>query len=296
MLLTHIHPGQMRILFTIPHFFKQQEKGRYGSLIMGPQLRCEAFTQCLTALRTTYGGPQFIIEVGERRAKRTHSDDEHHIDIVVCTTKDFHLLPHLNLPPSFFVHHDTDIDPMLLGFRCQALLRKNLGNYDYYCYLEDDLILHDPWLFIKLQWFTNLLGSGHLLQPNRYEASALCDSKKAYVDGDLKPEATQEFQTIQDSPQIQGSVMGKAIFFQRAANPHSGCYFLNNEQMQQWASMPYFLDGDTSFIGPLESAATLGIAKTFKVYKPSIANASFLEIQHFGQGFLQKISLKELKN
>ncbi len=31
--------------------------------------------------------------------------------------------------------------------------------------------------------------------------------------------------------------------------------------MKEWASKPYFLDRDTSFIGPLESAATLGISE-----------------------------------
>ncbi|NEP47205.1 MAG: calcium-binding protein, partial [Okeania sp. SIO2H7] len=77
--------------------------------------------------------------------------------------------------------------------------------------------------------------------------------------------------------------------FQRTLNPHAGCYFLNAEQMKQWASKPYFLDRDTNFIGPLESAATLGIMKTFRIYKTAGPDASFLEIQHFGTTFLSLI-------
>ena len=62
--------------------------------------------------------------------------------------------------------------------------------------------------------------------------------------------------------------------------------------MKHWASQPDFLDRDTSFIGPLESAATLGIMRNFKVYKPVSAYANFLEIQHFGSNFLKLIGNK----
>jgi hypothetical protein len=83
--------------------------------------------------------------------------------------------------------------------------------------------------------------------------------------------------------------MEQPVVFQRALNPHSGCFFLNAKQMAYWASQPYFLDRDTSFIGPLESVATLGIMRTFRIYKPGPAYASFLEIQHFGTAFLNLI-------
>jgi hypothetical protein len=56
--------------------------------------------------------------------------------------------------------------------------------------------------------------------------------------------------------------------------------------MAHWANQTYFLDRDISFVGSLESAATLGIMKTFRIYKTSPEQASFLEIQHFGTGFL----------
>jgi hypothetical protein len=83
--------------------------------------------------------------------------------------------------------------------------------------------------------------------------------------------------------------MEQNVKFQRSLNPHSGCYFLNAEQLEYWTKQPHFLDRDCSFIGPLESAATLGMMKTFKIYKPSPANSNFLEIQHFGANFLSLI-------
>lgn len=83
--------------------------------------------------------------------------------------------------------------------------------------------------------------------------------------------------------------MNTPIVFRRALNPHSGCYFLNSRQMQHWIEQPYFLDRDTSFVGALESAATLGIMRAFKIYKPAPQHGNFLEIQHFGTAFLSLI-------
>jgi hypothetical protein len=56
--------------------------------------------------------------------------------------------------------------------------------------------------------------------------------------------------------------------------------------MRIWSARLDFFDRDTSFIGPLESAATLGIMRAFRIYKPAPEHAAFLEIEHFGQAFL----------
>ena len=156
--------------------------------------------------------------------------------------------------------------------------------------MEDDLILHDPWFFIKLNWFNQQGNDQCLVQPNRYEVSRQNLISKAYIDGDLAPRVTAPFQNVnEEQPELKGQILGIPITFRRALNPHAGCYFLNANQMAHWASMPYFLDRDTSFVSPLESAATLGIMKTFRVYKTLPEHASFLEIQHFGTAFLSLI-------
>ena len=88
---------------------------------------------------------------------------------------------------SLFAHRPTGAEPLYLGFECQAVLRERLGDYDYYCYLEDDLILRDPWFFLKLRWFNGHLGDEALLQPNRYEIARSGAAMKAYVDGEIGP-------------------------------------------------------------------------------------------------------------
>ena len=82
------------------------------------------------------------------------------MDVVVCTVKDMHLLGELPVPAGSFHHHLTEADPTLLGYECHAVMRERLGAYDYYCYLEDDLILHDPLFFMKLNWFNQVATAG----------------------------------------------------------------------------------------------------------------------------------------
>jgi len=50
--------------------------------------------------------------------------------------------------------------------------------------------------------------------------------------------------------------------------------------LDKWVDGPYFLDGDTSYMSPLDSAVTLSVMKTFRVYKPVLDQAWFLEVLH----------------
>ncbi len=279
----------MRILFTIAHFFNPENNGSHASQGKASQPRVQALSQSLASLHQLFGKSQDIINIAQRLAFPANQPQAYELDIVICTTQDYHLLNRLPLPEHFYNQHSTKVEPLFLGFECQAVLRDCLGQYDYYCFLEDDLILHDPWFFVKLNWFTQQAGDLSLLQPNRYEVSTHTLTYKAYIDGDLAPRVTAPFQDVREQPEIKGQIMGMPIAFHRALNPHAGCYFLNANQMAHWASQPYFLDRDTSFISPLESAASLGIMKTFRVYKPAPKQASFLEIQHFGTAFLRLI-------
>lgn len=55
---------------------------------------------------------------------------------------------------------------------------------------------------------------------------------------------------------------------------------LTAEQFERWVRQPYFLDRDVRFVGPLESAATFGIMKAFRLYKPDHGDAAFFEVEH----------------
>lgn len=289
----------MRILVAIPHYFHPKsadaDDGRWhGAFGEVPQRRVEAVTSCIAAFHQLYGENQRIIDIRTRAARVANSGLAAEVEIVVCTTMDRHLLAHLRLPRAAFHHRETYAEPMLLGFECHLVLREGIGSFDYFVYIEDDLIVRDPWLFTKLAWFNKCVGDKALLQPNRYEVSATAVSHKAYIDGDLEDRVTVPFQDRRHRPTLNALVMGKELLFHRPSNPHSGCFFLNARQMSEWALRPDFLDRDTSFVGPLESAATLGIMRAFEVYKAAPQNASFLEIEHFGTGFISQLRLERV--
>jgi hypothetical protein len=279
----------MKILITIPHYYAKSSQKKHGSE-RSPDPRIHALSMCLFNIHSIFGKSQCMIDIHKKIAVAVNHDLSNTMDVVVSTTDNKHILEHLNIPKTYYHRHQVSLEnPKNLGFECQKILKSNLGSYDFYCFMEDDLIINDAWFFEKIKWFNTLIGHNNLLQPNRFESSPGGTMLKAYIDGDIHPEATARFQNTKDSPTLNGTFLTRQTSFQRALNPHSGCFFLNQSQMAHWAKQDYFMDMDTSFISPLESSASLGIMKTFRVYKPSPVNACFLEIQHFGDQFLRLI-------
>jgi hypothetical protein len=116
---------------------------------------------------------------------------------------------------------------------------------------------------------------------------------KVYIDGDLPPEKTAPYQDACMEPLLRGRFLGAPVAFRRTTNPHAGCFFLTAEQMRTWSERPYFLDRDATFYSPLEGAATVGIMRTFRTYKPARENANFFEIRHVGTAWVQKLAARD---
>lgn len=287
----------MRLLAAIPHFFDTNRVAadgrRHGSLAGELRPRIAALRSCLSALHQNFGPAQRVIEIATCNAPLANTATSGSVEVLICTSRGRHALHELDLPAGLFSHIETDVEPTLLGFECHAALRDRLGGYDFYAYLEDDLTVRDPWMLHKLAWFAGQVGDPALLQPNRYEVGPLGLVHKAYIDGDLAPDLTAPFQDVTKSPLITSTIFDTRVSFRRAPNPHSGCFFLNERQMRSWSETPHFLDRDVRFVGPLESAATLGVMQTFRVYKPAPENASFLEIEHAGSAFLCQLRRRD---
>jgi hypothetical protein len=283
----------MRILVAIPHYFGQGagDTARHASQSGDADSRASALELAILALHQLHGESQAMIRHADRRTIEANQSLRHTVHVVVVTTGGHHVLNRLRLSETLYQHYPVDDDPTFLGFYCQTILRDRWGNYDYFCYLEDDLILHDPWMFQKLQWFTGHVGNDKVLLPNRFERSANLAYEKCYLDGDLSKTVTEKFQDASDHPQLSSTVLGVSIRFVRPLNPHAGCFFLNARQMQHWTKQPHFGTHDATFIGPLESAATLGIMRTFKIYKPAPENANFLEVEHYDNAYIRKIRM-----
>jgi hypothetical protein len=289
----------MRVLIAIPHYYQaaaaEEGDGRdHGSSGPNPGRRALALATCITALHQIFDSNQRIIVLADRTTRLVNAHITHQTDIVVCTTRGRHLIDRLRLPTVAYRHHPTDAEPLLLGFECHAVLRDGMArNYDYYGYMEDDLVVHDPWFFAKLAWFTTHVGDDALLQPNRYEVGPSGIVLKAYLDGDLPREMVAPFEAPGSRAAVLSDILGCRVVFQRPLNPHAGCFFLNARQMAAWAARADFLDRDTSFVGALESAATLGVSRAFRIYKPAPENAAFLEIEHDGTAFISQLRRRD---
>ncbi len=280
----------MRLLFVIPHYCATSETTRkHGSQTGNRVERGLALRRCILSLHQTLGTLQAIILVGLRKTVPANQPFKHQVHVCVVTNEVDHALAESDLPSDSFEQIVVSDPPISLGFACHRLMKERAGEFDYFGYLEDDLILHDSWFLEKLVWFNGHLGDGKLLLPNRYEVSANLAYQKCYLDGDLKPHVSQPFQDIHQVPKLSSKFLGRSIEFERPLNPHSGCFFLNHQQMQSWSSQEDFGIAKDDFIGPLESAASLSVMKTFHVYKPVAENASFLEIEHHGDQFVRKI-------
>ena len=278
----------MRILFAIPHYFGPNRAGNYGSEQSAPEARAAATRLCLNSLRQTFSTAQALINGRERRFHPANPLLSATISIALCTTSDSHLVAHLS--GCGFDHVQTHAEPRFLGFECHKVLRSGLGEYDYFVYLEDDLRITDALFFAKLAWFNAQFDDRAVLQPNRFELFAEPAAYKLYIDGNSHDrQLGAGLQRIDEERRMAASTFGREIAFQRVDNPHSGCFFLSAAQLERWASQPDFAVPSTAFAGPLESAATLGIIRHFRAYKPARENAAFLEIEHLDARFLGRI-------
>lgn len=284
----------MKVLVAIPHFHNPKGGGAYGSTGAESGRRAGALGRSILGLHESFGPRQaflyclheFVPERGNGRLLKVNGQAADALDIAVCTVGESHLINSLSVPRGMFHHQPVKCDPMMIGFACQQVLKAHLGKYDFYCYLEDDLLIQDAFFLQKIEWFARTFGDENLLLPHRYEISAKEALHKLYIDGPVRPHFTAKWQDVNDRRSLNADYLGQEISFERWSNPHSGCFFLSAAQMSRWAESSAFGYGDCSFAGPLESAASLGIMKHFRIYKPAASNAGFLELQHLHNRYL----------
>lgn len=288
----------MRLLFVIPHYFAGTDPNAINRSCR-PEARSErarALAATVLALHQNFGNGVRGLDHMNRVAWQAMPEARDRIDVVICTTGEAHLLDAVPMLRPFYSHQPTSSEPVMLGFECHKLLRDARGQYDYYAYVEDDIVIADLLFFKKRRLFDRIFDPEVLLQPNRYEVAPDPRVQKLYVDYHLRPSLTASYQNIADRPHLEMDFLGEKTEFCRTANPSAGSFFLNAAQLKHWVEGPAFLDGDVSYLSPLDSAVTLSIMKTFRIYKPVLENAAFLEVLHASPrwlpGVLPQVQLK----
>ena len=278
----------MRILITIVHHWNPQGNGNHASLRPNPEPRLHALQDQLLSFRRL-DLRQGALNIHTKTVENANQSLRHKLSVRLVTDGQHHLAERLDPLYQNWVEHvpTSPEDPRHLGFEAQRLLAEGLDeHYDLYAYFEDDLLIHDPFFFHKIAWFQAHIGEDAVLLPQRMELFWKADTNvdKFYIDGPIPRDYLEPFLKHTSIP-VGAPLPGGDIVFIPPVNPHAGCFVLTHAQMQHWSEQDWFLDGDCSFISPLESAATLGLCKTFRLFKPHLANAAFLELQHWGTSF-----------
>jgi len=275
----------MKILVTIPHFFKAGYDPDYGSSGAREQ-RAATVSRAIDQVFFSFGGAvsgrveggrRGVVPVNDNRGNDTRSNE---IAVVLCTDeKNFidGLADNNRVRQRRF-----DVDPRFLGFLCHRVLRSGLEVFDCFVYLEDDLVVHDSGFLDKILWFNRTFSDRAILLPNRFErARSNRPPRKLYIDGAPSVDVCAGIEQPGDfKSSLSLSHCGRDVRFRRPRNPHAGCFVLTRAQLAHWVAQEHFGRIEDRFVDYLESAATLGIMRTFNVFKTDWPDADFLEIEH----------------
>jgi hypothetical protein len=277
----------MRVLVAIVHFFRAEEGSTHSSTDAHRRdQRAAALRGVIDSWRGTFG-PTTGINIEHKRFERIRGTLDG-LDIAVITNGADHLLDEAQARARGVRHVKVQVDnPRMLGFAAQRIFAEARNAYDIFCQSEDDLRLADPGFFAKIMAFQDAFGWKRLLMPNRFEWNPAGPTLKTWIDGDLRPGAISRWvDALPDEPFLQQPAPGRAaLTFRRAGNPHSGFCALTAQQLAHWSRQPHFLDLDCGFISPLESAVTLGVMKTFPIYKAFGPDAGHFEVEHLDTRF-----------
>lgn len=202
--------------------------------------------------------------------------DHAELDLVVNTLPDRNVVAGL---PEYLLsrvatRESGDVEPLFLGFEAQEEFAGRVDEFDWFFYLEDDLVLGDSLLLEKLAYFNGNAPNEAVLLPHRYE---FWQGRKIY--NDLRSKRTPgENRTTNRLTEIEVAGWRFAEFH----NPHTGCHCLSRPQLLRWLESGRRWYGIASFQGPRESAATGSLEECFRLYKPHPDNMNFLEIRHLG--------------
>ena len=284
----------MKILLAIVHYWNPTGNGRHQSLRPNPGPRVKALQEQILSLKRI-GSQQYQMHMGEMGIYRTNDAYRHDIDLRVITDGEHTVFDHLD--PDFTACFEEVVTQpesgLFLGFEAHDYLGKiheEAGSkYDLYGYIEDDLIFDDPIFFLKIRWFQEMFEGDNVLLPQRIEWSPRPNIvDQLFIDGPLSKNDISLL-PYGFEPPVKVKVPGGDVVFETPENPHAGCFFLNSKQLSYWKKQSYWLERDSSFISPLESAATLGLMKTFKLRKPAFDFGSWLQLRHWGTSFLNLV-------
>jgi hypothetical protein len=284
----------LRLRVAIPHFFREGASDGYGSGRRGNRLaRSLALARCLgSVLGLNRAQHDWILNIGQRQLELTPAPAlaglpalQVELHLFVCG--EHWLQEEVELfAPRLQLHQLELEDPRLLPLAAVRQLLDIKQAADLNLYLEDDLVIQDRCYADKLAWFNQCTEHRFVLMPHRYEQAVANAPQRLFVDGPIKREGQPGSLWASDEVEAASGRFwdGQELSFVQASNPHSGSFCLSGPQMEKLRCAVW---PPTSFVGPLETAATGTVLGHYPVLKPSWACRDFLTLEHGNPSFLR---------
>lgn len=291
----------MHIRAVIPHYFSEDVQKEsiseigcgFGSRTPGARLsRTIALSRCLLGLLNLRRSRQDLcLNLVQATGKSTPEtavfvdSPDISLEIVLVVHADHFLLEAIQpLVPQVRVLQLDLTDPRCLGLEARDWLIHHPSPADLNLYLEDDLVIHDPFLPEKILWMA--LQSDHqcVLLPHRYELTKNpLNPPRLYIDGPIEHHVFSDWHQPQRQIAKGSFRFYPNVEFDIPSNPHAGFFGVSRQQLLRLRESSLPRDG---FVGPLETAATYTVGTVFKLLKPSLNYREFLTIEHAHPSYL----------
>ena len=285
----------MQVRVAIPHFFRETLEGTgYGSSRAGSHLqRTIALSRCISSKLALRRSP---FDSVLRHASRSiglfpvlpdpnERTDRIELDIHVWTNGHDYLQDALAIYSEQITTHRVELEnPKYLPIHARNWLIKQDPVAALSLYVEDDIVITDPLFFDKQLWFLSRTNHEAVLMPHRFEPHPHDENARLLVDGPLPMSLIGRF--IKPHRAVASGRFrpdSDPIEFELSANPHSGCFVVDAEQVLYLRDQHLPSDG---FVSPLETAATLTVMEHFMALKPSVGYQRFLMVEHAHPSFL----------
>jgi hypothetical protein len=184
---------------------------------------------------------------------------------------------------------------MFIEFFAQEIFLEAKDRFDYFLFLEDDILLGDACFLEKVEEFNRRSPyADALLLPHRFE---LNEGVKYYDCRDFRNKmwtgpAGSDIRDVVNALTLityESELLRRKVRFAEYTNPHAAVHCLDRRQLGRWEATGRHWRGKVSWIGPLESAATGCLFEGFHLYKPHPENRWFLEVRHLGTKYSDRI-------
>lgn len=271
----------MRILIAIPHIFAPRESSEYSSEKEAKrETKKKAIYSTAVCNKSTHGKSAWIhASKGKEKEVVTRKigvTTGHEIDVLVVTSAGCSLLEGEERRIRVMEISIENLRDIAMVAMKECLDRAH--EYDMVCYLEDDISIEDRDIFDKIRYLVERFGDEYVFMPHRCEM--LENGEDVLLSGDPDGGRPDLFWDTGEEISLQWP-LGE-IYFYRATNPHSGCFFLTRSQAAKikrfWEAREW--RPDFRLAGPLEQAATGFLLPYCKVMKTRPSYYRFLMVRH----------------